>query len=55
MNKQDLIVQCAIKVLHEHAAGRSVDPDRLDWAVRLALFNPQRMTAPVKAPSEVVA
>lgn len=43
MSVQDLIVQCAIKVLREHAEGRSVDPDRLDWAVNLALQNPKRI------------
>lgn len=49
---QPLVVQCAIKVLREHAAGRSVDPDRLDWAVTLALQNPQRIPA---QPSTVAA
>lgn len=35
----NLILQCAIKILREHAEGRSVDPARLDWAIELALLN----------------
>lgn len=40
---QPLVLQAAIKVLREHAAGRSVDPSRLDWAIRVAIPNPQRV------------
>lgn len=45
---QPLAMLAAVKVLREHAEGRSVDPSRLDWAVTMALQNPQRITLPVR-------
>lgn len=32
-----LVADMARLVLLEHAAGRSVDPDRLDWAIGVAV------------------
>lgn len=37
-----LALLCAQRVLREHAEGRSVDPDRLDWALTLIAMNPAR-------------
>jgi hypothetical protein len=35
------ILQAAVSILREHAAGRSVDPGRLDWALRtVEMFAP---------------
>lgn len=50
---EPLAVQCAIKVLRERAAGRSVDPDRLDWAIDLALLNRGRAVVPAHKAKEV--
>lgn len=36
-----LIEQCVIRVLREHAEGRAVSPDRLNWAIEMVILNPR--------------
>lgn len=35
----ELVISSAVRILREHAEGRSVDPERLDWAIDIALAN----------------
>lgn len=34
-----LVIEAAKSILREHASGRSVDPERLDWAIRIYMAN----------------